>query len=159
MRIAAAFSLVLSSLLALPAAQAAGDRLQLGVFGNGKGSGALLTRAELRDCLAIVARIRDANETAQRDRAQIDEERAELKRAGAELKAQLEALDRSNEEAVKQYVERATAHDRRIDALESRTAGFNGRVEALNGDREQYARRCDNRRFDQLDEAAIRAGK
>lgn len=160
-----ALGLILSSalvalvaLVALPA-QAAGDRLKLGVFGSGKGSGPLLTRAELRDCLALVERIRSGSESAQSEREQIDRERAEVVRAGAELKSQLEVLDRSNEEAVRQYVERATAHDRRIDALESRTSGFNARVEGLAGERSRYAQRCDNRRFDQADEVAIRAGK
>jgi hypothetical protein len=36
---------------------------------------------------------------------------------------------------------------------------FNARVEANNGDREAYAKACENRRFFEEDEIAIKKGK
>lgn len=138
---------------------AAGEKLRLGIFGNGKGTGPLLTRAELRECLALQERVKTGSEAATRDREQIDKEKAELIRQGDELKADLDKLDRTSAEAIEQYRARVVARDKAIDVLDGRAAEFNTRVGALNADRSAFAQRCDNRRFDELDEAAIRNGK
>ena len=142
-----------------PLARAAGDKLQLGAFGPGKASGPLLTRAELRECLATNERMRVGSEAAGPEREQIERDKNELIRQGAELKAQLETLDRTSQEAIEQYRARAIERDRAIDALEARTAVFNQKVETLQADKANFARRCENRRFDELDASAIRAGK
>lgn len=121
-----------------------------------KGSGLLLTRAQLRDCMALQDRRQaDAAESA-KQRAEMEREKAELLRDGDALKEQLAALDRTSQEAVDQYNERAGARDRRIDAFEVRTTDFNKRVEALQALNGQFAANCDNRRYDEADEAAIR---
>ena len=138
---------------------AAGEKLRLGIFGNGKGTGPLLTRAELRECLTLQERVKTGSEAATRDREQIDKEKAELIRQGDELKADLDKLDRTSAEAIEQYRTRVVARDKAIDVLDARAAEFNTRVGALNADRSAFAQRCDNRRFDELDEAAIRNGK
>jgi len=140
-------------------AAAANDKLRLGMFGTGKPVGPLLSRAELRECLALQGRIRSGNETASAEREQLEKEKAELLRQGEELKAQFAALDRSSVEAIEQYRERALARDKAIDAFEARTGEFNGRVSRIGEDRAGFSQRCDNRRFDELDEAAIRNGK
>lgn len=161
MRLVVAFGLSLSICAAvLPsAAAAANDKLRLGVFGNGKPVGPLLSRTELRECLALRGRIKSGNEAATADREQLEKEKAELLRQGEELKAQFAALDGSSVEAIEQYRERALARDKAIDAFEARTSEFNGRVTRLSEDRAGFSQRCDNRRFDELDEIAIRNGK
>ena len=78
---------------------------------------------------------------------------------GQSLKEQLAALDRSSQEAVDQYNGRAAARDQRIDALEARMAPFNARVEAVAAERAAFGKRCDNRRYDERDEIAIKNGK
>lgn len=161
MRTAALVCLALSlaAVLAPRAAGAAGDKLKLGSFGPGKASGPLLSRAELRECLALLGRIRVSNDAMTQERERIEKDKAELLRQGEELKAQLETLDRTSAEAVEAFKARAAARDKAIDEFESRTGEFNGRVEALKGDRGSFAQRCENRRFDELDETAVKAGK
>jgi hypothetical protein len=159
MRLPVVLSLALIATSLVGEASAAGEKLRLGIFGNGKGTGPLLTRAELRECLALQERVRSGSEVAARDREQIDKDKAELIRQGDELKADLEKLDRTSAEAIEQYRARVVARDKAIDVLDARTAEFNTRIGKLNADRSTFTQRCDNRRFDELDEAAIRNGK
>lgn len=159
MRLLAVLSLALTTAALGTGASAAPEKLRLGVFGSGKGAGPLLTRAELSECLALKERVGTGSEAAARDREQIEKEKAELIRQGDELKAELEKLDRTSAEAIEQYRDRAVARDKAIEAFEVRAAEFNDRLGALTADRSSFARRCDNRRFDQVDEEAIRKGK
>ena len=145
--------------LAALSAHAAGDKLRLGAFGPGKASGPLLTRAELRDCLDRMDRIRTRNDALTQERERIERDKAELLRQGDELKAQLETLDRSDTEAVDAFKARAVARDQALDGFEKRTGAFNGDVEGLAAERKTFAQRCENRRFDQDDETALRAGR
>ncbi|WP_341889928.1 hypothetical protein [Variovorax sp. YR752] len=140
-------------------ADAASDKLRLGIFGSGKGTGPLLTRVELRECLALKERVGTGSEAAAREREQIEKEKAELMRQGEELKAEFEKIDRDSVEALEQHRDRALARDKAIDAFEVRATEFNDRLAALNAERSTFMKRCDNRRFDQVDEEAIRKGK
>lgn len=144
---------------ALPAAHAAADKLRIGIFGSGKGAGPLLSMGELRECLAIESRIVTAADSGTRERAGLEKEKAELVRQGEVLKAEREALDRTNAEAIEAYIAREKARDKAIDEFEARSDAFNARVAAIDADRANFRQRCDNRRFDQADEAAIRKGK
>lgn len=128
-----------------------------GSFGQGKGP--LLTREELRSCMAQQERIRTQNEAATRERETLEKEKADIVQDGQALKDQLATLDRTNKDAVTQYNEAVTARDKRIDAFEARMPEFNGKVEALQKERQAFAGQCDNRRYDEDDEIAIRKGK
>jgi uncharacterized coiled-coil protein SlyX len=119
----------------------------------------LLTRAELRICFAQKDRIRDLNETLLREREGIDKEKSELVQLGATLKDRLAALDRTNKEAVDAFNADSLERDKRIDAFEARVPGFNEKVEALAKEREGYARQCERRLYDELDEIQIKRGK
>ncbi len=130
-----------------------------GSFGQGKASGPLLTRAELRECLSQQERLRKADEATRVERQALDQEQAEILRVGDELKQQLAALDRSSQEAVDGYNARAAARDKMIDGFEARLGPFNARVEALQAERGGFSRRCENRRYDERDETAIKNGK
>jgi hypothetical protein len=155
---ALALAAVLAAGLA-PSAFAAGDKLQLGAFGTGKASGPLLTRAELRECFAILDRVKLGNESAASEREQLQKEKDELVRQGSELKAQLDTLDRTSQEAIDQYKAKVTARDAAIGDWETRSNAFNAKVEAMGADRASFAKRCDNRRFDELDASAVRKTK
>ena len=61
--------------------------------------------------------------------------------------------------AVNAYNERAQARDARIDAYEASIERYNTRATALNADHDAFARSCDNRRFLEDDETAIKKGK
>jgi predicted RNase H-like nuclease (RuvC/YqgF family) len=128
-------------------------------FGQGKASGRLLTRAELRACFTQRDRLRDQADAAQRERDELDREKAELVQQGNALKEQLAALDRDNAEAVAKYNADAAERDRRIDAFEAKIPEFNRKAEALQAERSSFSKQCDNRRYDELDEAAIKNGK
>lgn len=124
-----------------------------------KSGGPLLTRAELRACMAQQDRIRELSAATVRERELLDKEKAELVAKGEALKAQLETLDRSDPVAVERYNAEATGRDQRIDAFEARMPPFNAKVEALAAERESLRSRCENRRYDELDEIQIKRGK
>lgn len=155
---AAVCLLALGAALASPA-HAASDKLRIGIFGSGKGAGPLLTRAELRECLAIEAKVVEVTPAAARDREQLEKDKAELIRQGEVLKAEFEALDKTSLEALQAHREKELARDKAIDDFTTRSDAFNARVAALDADRANFKQRCDNRRFDQADEAALRKGK
>lgn len=152
--------LALLPALLLPLAAGAIDgKLKIGVFGSGKGSGPLLTRAELRECLALNQAIRGRNEAMIKERDQIEKDKADQLREAEEMKAALDALDRSDPVAVEAIKARGVARDKALDELDAKIQAFNERVETLKGQRTRFAEHCDDRRFDQDDAAAIRAGK
>ena len=150
---------VLLIAVALPLAHAA-DPPKQGSFGvKSKAGGPLLTRAELRDCMARQERVRAQGDATVKAQAEFEAEKAEVTRLGAALKEQLAALDRTSAEAVAAYNEQAQAFDKRVDDYNAATPAFNAKVDALKNEREAFAKRCENRRFDELDEIAIKNGK
>ena len=143
----------------VPSAHAASDKLRIGIFGSGKGAGPLMTRSELRECLAIEARVVEGSQGALREREQLEKEKAELIRQGEVLKSEFAALDQNSMEALQAHRNKELARDKAIDEFDARSSAFNTRIGALEADRATFKQRCDNRRFDQADEAAIRKGK
>lgn len=145
--------------LAVPAGAA--DKVKEGGFSSkaGKATGPMLTRAQLRDCLSLYDRRQADSDAVGKERAAIEAEKADLLREGEAIKEALAALDRTSQEAVDRYNERALARDKRIDAFELRTAEYNKRAEATQALNAQFAAGCENRRFDEADEVAIRKGK
>lgn len=138
---------------------AAAEKLRLGVFGSGKGAGPLLTKAELRECLALNERVRASSEAALREREQIDKDMAGLLRERQDIEAAIPTLDKTSAEAIGQHNARVRAHEQAVQAFTARSEAFNAQVGALEADRASFQQRCDNRRFDQLDEEAIRKGR
>ena len=128
-------------------------------FGKSKAGGPLLTRAQLRDCLAQKESLRVQGEQTLAPQAEFERDKAEIQRLGSVLKEELAVLDRSNAEAVEQYNAKAVARDKSIDDLEARAPAHNLRVQNLNAAREAFARACENRRFDETDEIAIKKEK
>lgn len=156
-----AASFALAGLLLAAPAFAADPPARAGpkVGGFGSKGGPLLTRAELRVCLQRSDRIRTETDAVQRDRGAIEAEQAALVKSGDALKAELAALDRTSVEAVEKYVARAQARDKRIDEHGAAADAFNARVAALQKERDAFGAACDNRRYDEADENAIRAGR
>ena len=153
-------TLLSGALLALMVtAGEAADKPREASFGKGKSSGAFLTREQLRACLAQQARLAQQDGELLKDQAALAAAKAELASSGAALKPELEALDRTSADAVNAYNERATARDKRIDDYEARVPRFNERVEAARVEREAFGKGCDNRRYFEDDEIAIRKGK
>lgn len=146
------------ALLAVTVAQGA-DKSKESSFGRGKAGAPLLTRAQLRECMALQERVHAQGEEAARVRAALDSDKAEVGRLGVQLKERLAMLDRANVEAVQAYNEQAQARDKLIDDYEARVAAFNTKAEALHNERDAFAKGCENRRYDEKDEIAIKNGR
>ena len=125
----------------------------------GKGGGAMLTKEQLRGCVNLKARMAQQDDELTREQTALAATKDEIGRSGDALKSRLEALDRNNAEAVAAYNEQAEGRDKQIDDYQTRVTAFNTRVEAGKTDRDAYAKGCDNRRFFEDDEIAIRKGK
>ena len=119
----------------------------------------LMTREQLRDCMALAQRNRVEGEEILALPAQFELEKADLQRHGAMLTEALAALDRTSGELVAQYNAKAAARDKLIEAFEARATAYNLRAQQLQTDRAAYAGACENRRFDEKDEIAIKNGK
>ena len=126
---------------------------------KGKGSGPLLTRAELRECMARPARLAAESEDLRQQQAANDADKTQIVQQGDALKEQLATLDRTSAEAVAAYNEKAQARDARVDSYNAANAALNTRVEALQAKRSAYLADCENRRYDEKDEIAIKSGK
>ncbi len=124
-----------------------------------KATGAFLTKEQLRTCMAQKSLTVQLQGDLVNEQTALATTRADITRDGAALKATLDGLDRSNAEAVAAHNELAQAHDKNIDAYQARVAAFNTRAEADKAEREVYGKNCENRRFLEEDEIAIKKGK
>jgi hypothetical protein len=120
-------------------------------LGGGRGSGPLLTREELRSCLIEQDALGQSRDEVARDSRTIDDEKAELARAGTALKDDLDKLDRTNADAVQAHVAKAQAHDQRIDAWNAKLPAFNERVQALQRRQARWKTDCADRRYREND--------
>ena len=119
----------------------------------------IMERSELRASMASKDRMQQQRDAIDRLQNELQAEKGELQKSGDELKEQLAALDRSNVEAVQKHVDTNNAREKRIDAYEARAAEYNAKVDTLKSEKDRYAQDCENRRFDEKDEIAIKKGK
>ena len=150
-------ALLTLGLLAASTAFAADKPKKEGAFG--KGGGAFLTRDQLRVCLSLKARSAPQDDALTKEQAALAAIKDEIGRSGDVLKARLEALDRTNAEAVGAYNDAAQARDKQIDDYQARVTAFNAQVEANKPDHEAYAKGCENRRFFEDDEISLKKSK
>jgi hypothetical protein len=130
-----------------------------GSFGGAKGTGAYLTREQLRACLAGQDKSKDQDAEMLKEKGAIGAQKEEIERTDAELKLKLAGVDRTSADAVAAYNELAQARDRRVEAYQARVAAFNARIGEYQIERESFAQNCANRRYFDEDESAIRKGK
>lgn len=119
----------------------------------------LLTRDELRACMASHTKRQQERDSLVDAKSKLDAERVDIQTSGQALKDQLAALDRTNAEMVAKYVEANNAREKRIDDFEKASNDFNARVEAATAADAAYKKDCADRRFDEKDELAIKKGK
>jgi hypothetical protein len=152
--------LLLALAAALGSAPAlAAEKVREGSFGKAKAGTPLLTRAQLRDCLAQQERLRTTTDEMARQQAALNADKAEIDRVGVVLKEQMATLDRTSAEAVAAFNAQAEARDRMIDTYQDAVPAFNTKVEALKADKAGFAGSCETRRYDEADELQIRRGK
>jgi hypothetical protein len=137
----------------------AADKAKEASFGNGKSSGPILGKEQLRSCLAQPPRLARQDADLAKEQADLNATKVDISGGGDALKSQLEGLDRSSADAVAAYNEKAQAHDKQIDEYQARVTAFNSKVEANHADHESFNKGCENRRYLEEDEIAIRKGK
>jgi phage shock protein A len=137
------------ALLGAPGVAGAADKATKS--GTAKSGDSVLTPAQLRACEAQKERLQTQTDDALKDRAAIDQERAELNRVASALGAEAAEVDRSSAEAVDAYNAKVQAQGQRADALEARIAAFNAKAENVKTSKEAYAQACGNRRYDERD--------
>jgi hypothetical protein len=150
---------LLAALLAAAPAWAAEPKPKEAGFGKAKSGDPMLSKAQLRDCLAQQAKVKTQDDEMESKKAALAAEQAELGRLGESLAGQLAALDRTSAEAVSAYNEQAQARDKRIDAHGANVDQYNARAAALNTEREAFAKTCNNRRYLEDDETALKKGR
>jgi uncharacterized protein (DUF3084 family) len=150
-------TLLALTLLATSAAFAADKPKKEGAFG--KGGGAMLTKEQLRSCMSQKTKVAQQDDELTKEQGSIGAMKDEIARNGDALKAKLEALDRTNVEAVTAYNDEAQARDKQIDDYQARVTAFNTRVDAAKTERDAFSKACENRRFFEEDEIAIKKGK
>ena len=141
---AAAIGLVLAAVLAAPA-QGADSKAAPAP------KTALLTPAQLRDCMTQKEKVAKDTERVVKARAAVDAADAELASAGTALNEQAGTLDRTSEEAVTSYNAKVVERNARIDAHKARIAAYNADAEAVLAAKESYEKACANRRYDDRD--------
>ncbi len=119
----------------------------------------ILTPAQLRDCLSQQQKVKQQDADAEKQKEALAAEKAVIAKLGDTLATELAALDRTNAQAVDAYNQRAQARDARIDAYEASIDRYNARAATLNADHDAFAKSCNNRRFLEDDETAIKKGK
>lgn len=119
----------------------------------------LLTRDELRACMAQDTRIKAQRQELVDQRAAMDKDEATIQGESQALKQALETLDRTSEPAVQAYQARVAANDQLIDAYNARLQPFNTAATALREEESAYGRNCAGRPFEERDELAVKRGK
>ncbi|MEQ1684165.1 MAG: hypothetical protein ABL916_10985 [Burkholderiaceae bacterium] len=151
-------ALLVCALLVTGAAQAA-DKPKEVTFGKGKTSGPVLTREQLRQCLTQQAQVKNEEAELVKLQTGLNTDKAAIMKSGEVLTEQGAALDRTKPELVTAYNELVLARDKAIDELQARGAQFNERAGAAGVQREAFAKACEGRTYNEIDEIAIQKGK
>lgn len=140
-----------------PAPSKKGNVLSLG--GQGKGGGKLLTRDELRECLAQEKRLKTMNEEIRSLQADLDGDTAEIGKRAEELKQAIATVDRTSQEAVDAVKAKAAEQDQRVDAYNAKLGPFNVKAQAVENERAAFSSNCHDRPYSEIDYFAIQRGK
>lgn len=128
-------------------------------LGSGTAAGKLLTRDELRECIARRDTLRTTRTSVEGRNDGLKRELETLTAASTQLKTDRETLDTSSAEAVAAYNARAEARNAGIDAWDKRSADLRKEADALNTEQALWDLECGNRRYREDDEIALKKGK
>lgn len=128
-------------------------------LGQGKTTGKLLTRNELRECLSQEVRVKALSDEAVALQSALDADKAEITKRGEELHSALDTLDRTSQDAIDAYKAKGAEQDQRIDAYNAKLPTYNTRVQAMQEERTNFVKNCADRPYDEGDYFAIKRGK
>jgi len=120
---------------------------------------AVLTPAQLKDCLDKQQRRDRATDAALKTKGEIAAEKAAIDKSGAELGDALATLDKTSEDAVAAYNARVDERNKQIETYEAKVAAYNKDAEGVRALVDEYAKSCANRRYDDRDLADIQRKK
>jgi hypothetical protein len=120
---------------------------------------AILTPAQLKDCLDKQQRRDRATDAALKTKGEIAAEKAAIDKSGSELSDAATTLDKTDEDTVNAYNARVDERNRRIEVYEAKVAAYNKEAEGVRALGDEYARSCANRRYDDRDLADIQRKK
>ncbi|MEP7058670.1 MAG: hypothetical protein ABI809_12955 [Caldimonas sp.] len=138
---------------------AAADKPREASFGKAKPGGLLLTPAQLRACLDQQEQLHTRTAETVKDHAAFSADKVEIERLTAALKEQAVTLDRTSADAVAAYNAQVETRDKLLDKYQGGVPAFNEKAEALKAEQAAFAKACENRRYEENDEIAIRKGK
>ena len=124
-----------------------------------KSGDAILTPAQLRECLARQSTRDQATDAALKTKSEIAAEKAAIDRSGTTLSEEATTLDRTNADAVAAYNAKVDERNKQIEAYEAKVAAYNKDAENVQTLTDAYAKTCGNRRYDERDLADIQRKK
>ena len=148
-------ALVAAALCAFAAAAAAADKARP----SATKPDAILTPAQLKDCVDKQQRRDKATDAALKNKAEIAELKAAIDKSGNELSAEATTLDRTSADAISAYNARVDERSRQIEAYEAKVAAYNKDADGVRALADEYAKSCANRRYDDHDLADIQRKK
>ena len=142
-------------LLAGPAALAAAHAAEKAPAGAASAPAAkpnaILTPAQLQQCVNQKERLHAQTEDALKDKAAIEADKAEITRLGTSIAEERATVDQSDVAAVDAYNAKFDQRDKLIATYESRVNAYNLKAEAVKATKEGYEKSCENRRYDERD--------
>jgi hypothetical protein len=150
-RLAPPCLVVLAALAAMPAARAAEKAPARAPTAPAAKADALLTPAQLQECVNRKGRLQAQTDDALKDKAAIEADKAEIARSGTSLAEERTTLDRTSETAVDAYNAKVGQREKLIETYQARVTAYNVKAEAVLATKEDYEKSCENRRYDERD--------
>lgn len=120
---------------------------------------AIMTPAQLKDCLDKQQRRDRATDAAMKTKGEINAEKAAIDKSGTELSDAATTLDKTSEDAVNAFNDKVDERNKQIEAYEAKVAAYNKDAEGVRALGDEYAKSCANRRYDDRDLADIQRKK
>ncbi len=120
---------------------------------------AILTQAQLRECVAQKERLRADSDAVVKAKAASDAQKAEIASTRSALAEEATTLDRTKADAVAAYNAKIEALNALVDSFQTRATAYNKDVESVQALQEAYAKSCENRRYDDRDLSDIQKKK
>jgi hypothetical protein len=151
----------IAAVVAAPGALArrrAGFRMR-GLPNGARHKGPVLTRDQLRQCVAEQDAINVLGDDADKLQASLAESEASINRLEAQINAQEPLVDRYSQESVDSFNTLIDRHKRLVSAHNGNLPSANARVEQVNAAVQRFNAKCADRVYYESDMRAVRAGK
>lgn len=112
---------------------------------------AVLTPAQLRDCLAQKDKLAKVTDAAVKSKAAVAAQKAEIDSTGKALEVEATTLDRTSDDAVAAYNAKVIERNGKVDAYRARAEAYNVETESVLAAKNAYEKACANRRYDDRD--------